>query len=344
MMHISKQNSAEETFLEILENTKNNLISKLQNSQSLPNPTQFEAMVYEVMKVEAVGTEFEGLIKQTSTTAFPDIVAGIFGVEVKMTAKDQWRSVGNSVLESLREAGIDKVYVLFGKLGGVPDIKYRLYQDCLPAVSVTHSPRYQIDMNLSLGKSIFDKIGTTYDQLRQSGNTIEQIKNYYRSELKSGEGLWWIDEESEVRSPIIKQFHTLESADKEMFKIDCLILFSELFKGRANYERAATYMMTELGAVSTNLRDVFSAGGQEEIALAGEKKSVSQLFFQLYTLAPQILKRLNGFDKATLEFYWPVSLVLPNRVNQWQELIDQAGGDKVDTWLPSEIFQAGLRE
>ncbi|PIR75039.1 MAG: hypothetical protein COU34_04885, partial [Candidatus Magasanikbacteria bacterium CG10_big_fil_rev_8_21_14_0_10_43_9] len=65
--------------------------------------------------------------------------------------------------------------------------------------------------------------------------------------------------------------------NKERFKIDCMILLPELFKNRANYERAATYMITEFGAVSTSLRDAFSAGGQQEVLVAREKKSVSQI-------------------------------------------------------------------
>jgi len=345
MIYFEKQNADETIFLQILENSKNFLVSNLQSNQSLPNSTQFEVLVCETMQAQAVGTEFEGVIRQTGVAAFPDIVVnGYFGVEVKMTIKDHWRSTGNSVLESSREEGVGKIYILFGKMGGIPDIKYRLYQKCLPTVSVTHSPRYQIDMNLTEGRSIFDKMGIAYNELRKSGDTIQQIKSYYRAQLKDGEGLWWIDEESEASSPIIKQFRTLEPENKERFKIDCMILFPELFKKRANYERAVTYLITEFNAVHASLRDVFSAGGQQEVEVVGETKNVSQMFSRLYEYAPQIAERINNMDEELLKFYWQVSSIEENRIEQWKGLIDKDTLRGLGAELPSEVFQSGYEE
>lgn len=345
MIYAERHNPNEEIFLEILENSKNTLVFDLQNNQPLPNPTQFESLVCEMMKTKATGTEFEGTIRQTGVSAFPDIVAnGYFGVEVKTTIKDHWRSTGNSVLESLREEGVKKIYILFGKLGGTPDVKYRLYQECLPTVSVTHSPRYQIDMNLPEGRSIFDKMAISYDELRMSGDTIQQIKSYYRSQLKEGEGLWWIDEETESSSPIIKQFRTLEPEEKERFKVDCMILFPELFKKRANYERAATYLITEFSAVYASLRDAFSAGGQEEIKVVGEKKNVSQMFSRLFEYAPHIAERINTIDMELLKFYWQVAVIEEKRIDQWKALINEQSGEGLGTELPSEVFQSGCEE
>lgn len=345
MIYAEKENPSEEVFLELLENSKNGLIEKLQSNGPLPNSTQFEVLVCEEMQAKAIGTEFEGTIRQTGVAAFPDIVAnGYFGVEVKMTIKDHWRSTGNSVLESLREEDVEKIYIMFGKLGGTPDVKYRLYQECLPSVSVTHSPRYQIDMNLAVGKSIFDKMGISYDELRTSGDTIQQIKTYYRSQLQEGEGLWWIDEESEAPSPVIKQFRTLETEDKERFKIDCMILFPELFRNRANYDRAAAYLTTEFGAVSASLRDEFSAGGRQEVMVAREKRSVSQVLSQLRGYAPQITARIQELDEGLLKFYWKVSSIEEDRIQQWKGLIDEVAAVGLGDDLPSEVFESGHEE
>jgi hypothetical protein len=41
---------------------------------------------------------------------FPDIVLGKFGVEVKFTTNDTWRSVANSVFEGTRKAEIKHAY------------------------------------------------------------------------------------------------------------------------------------------------------------------------------------------------------------------------------------------
>lgn len=344
MIYSKKKNGKEENFIALLENSKELLLAKIKTDNKI-TALDFEELVCEKMREASVGTEFEGTIKQTGLHAFPDIITGgYFGVEVKITTKDHWTSTGNSVLESSRPKDVERIFIMFGKLGGQTDIRYRLYQECLPEISVTHSPRYKINMDLTAGNSIFDKMGISYDELRHSGDTISQIKSYYRKKLKDGEGLWWIDEESESSSPIIKQFRTLEAEDKERFKVDCMILFPELFKNRANYERAAAYMITEFGAVSTSLRDAFSAGGQQEVLVAKEKKNVSQMFSQLHDYASKILLRINEIEEESLKFYWQVSFIEENRIEQWKELVDKDAGGGLGSQLPSEIFQSGYEE
>lgn len=344
MIYSEKKNAVEENFIELLEKSKIFLVSLLRKDKNI-SPLDFEGLVCEKMQEASIGTEFEGTIKQTGVHAFPDIVAnGYFGVEVKITVKDQWTSTGNSVLETSRIEEVERIFIMFGKLGGQPDVRYRLYQECLPEISVTHSPRYKINMDLQSGKSIFDKMGVDYDELRTSGDTIQQIKLYYRKQLKDGEGLWWIDEESESSSPVIKQFRTLEPENKEKFKVDCMILLPELFKSRANYERAATYMITEFGAVSTSLRDAFSAGGQQEVLVAREKKSVSQILSQLHDYAPKIASRINEIDEELLKFYWQVQSVKVDRIKQWKDLIDKDAVGGLGNELPSEVFQSGYEE
>lgn len=343
MVYAAKEYSDEEMFLAILEASKKTLIAVLRESRSLPNASQFESMVCEHVAAASVGTEFEGTIKQTSTAAFPDIAArGYFGIEVKMTIKDHWRSVGNSVLESLREPGMERIYIMFGKLGGVPDVTYRLYQDCIPSVSVTHSPRYQIDMNLKEGNSIFDKMGTSYDELRNHSDTIRQIKSYYRSQLGKGEALWWIDRESETAVPIIKQYKSLSQHEKDQFKVDCLILFSELFKRKASYDRAAAYLIAEYGAVSSSLRDCFTAGGQKIVRARGVEQSVSQLQSQLFGYASHIRSRIDEIDEEVLKFYWNTSRIETNRLAQWKRHVD-GGVQTSEEPKPSAILEAGLQ-
>jgi hypothetical protein len=344
MIYSEKKNAVEENFIELLEKSKIFLVALLKKDKNI-SPLDFEGLVCEKMQEASIGTEFEGTIKQTGVHAFPDIVAnGYFGVEVKITIKDQWTSTGNSVLETSRIEEVERIFIMFGKLGGQPDVRYRLYQECLPEISVTHSPRYKINMDLQSGKSIFDKMGINYDELRTSGDTIQQIKSYYRKQLKDGEGLWWIDEESESSSPVIKQFRTLEPENKERFKVDCMILLPELFKNRANYERAATYMITEFGAVSTSLRDAFSAGGQQEVLVARERKSVSQILSQLHDYAPKIASRINEIDEELLKFYWQVQSVEADRIKQWKDLIDKDAVGGLGNELPSEVFQSGYEE
>ncbi len=77
---------------------------------------------------------------------FPDIVLGKFGVEVKFTANDTWRSVANSVFESTRDAGVEHIYVVFGKMGGEPAVAWGRYEECVIHVRTSHVPRFEVEL------------------------------------------------------------------------------------------------------------------------------------------------------------------------------------------------------
>jgi len=103
-------------------------------------------------------------------------------------------------------------------------------------------------------------------------------------------------------------------------------------------------MITEFGAVSPSLRDAFSAGGQQEVKVVGEKKKVSQMLSQLHDYAPKIANRINDIDEELLKFYWQVSSIEEDRIMQWKELIDKDVVVGLGAELPSEVFQSGYEE
>lgn len=102
--------------------------------------------------------------------------------------------------------------MLFGKLGGkYAEFKCRPYQDVLSEITVTHSPRYLINMNLTSGETIFDKMGTTYDELRTSEDSISQVREYYRKKANKNDQMpWWIsDNDSEPINMNLRLWATL---------------------------------------------------------------------------------------------------------------------------------------
>src|SRR5690606_31221809 len=148
---------------------------------------------------------------------FPDIVVNkYYGVEVKSTTQNHWKTTGNSVLESTRIKGVERIYLMFGKLAAPIEFRCRPYEECLSDVVVTHSPRYLIDMDLSKGKTIFDKMEKTYDQLRLHQPPLEPVVNYYRSRLKPGEQIWWLGKTSNL---VMKFWTTLLPEEKEDIRI-----------------------------------------------------------------------------------------------------------------------------
>src|SRR3989338_4103428 len=306
MIYVAKPNAKEKDFIALLEKSRKLILAFLSGKKNI-SPTYFEAIVFEQMREAAKGTTFEGTVKQTGTHAFPDIIANkYFGVEVKMTANDHWTST---------------------------------------EISVTHSPRYRINMNLPSGKSIFDKIGVDYDTLRNDPNPIQKIKDYYRSQLKEGEELWWIDQDGDDKavSPIIKPFRGLSAKEKENFVVEAMILFPEMFgNSSTKFERAAAYLIAEYNAVSANLRDLFTAGGQIKLKVKGKNVVVPQLAYRLHIRAKAIEKKIKELDAKTLIYYWRNDKLESDRLKQWKKLLNDKFVLVKSGVKASDIFDAGL--
>jgi len=341
MIYAKSPKAKEKDFLKLLEKSKSFIINFLGSKRNI-SPTYFEKVVFIQMCRAARKTIFNGAIRQTGTHDFPDIIAnGYFGVEVKMTENDHWTSTGNSVLESSRIKTVERIYVMFGKFGGKLDIKYRLYQECLSEISVTHSPRYRINMKLPTGNSIFDKIGVDYDILRKDTNPIQKIKDYYRSQLKEGEELWWLDQNGDDNavSPIIKPFRSLSEKEKENFIVESMILFPEMFgNSNAKFERAAAYLIAEYNVVSANLRDKFTAGGKVVLRVGRRSMMVPQVFDRMRIRAKAIRGKIEDIDEQTLLYYWRVKKIEKDRLGQWKKLLkkNKLGGIAV------KVFDSGL--
>ncbi len=344
MIYVEKSDIEEKDFINLLENSKRSMMDRLMKQKAI-TPAAFETVVFENMREAAKNTIFDGTIKEAKDFEFPDIIAnGYFGVEVKMTTGNHWTSTGNSVLESSRVEEVKRIYIMFGKFGGAIEIKYRLYQECLSEVTVTHYPRYRINMNLPNGKSIFDKMGVGYDELRKDPNPVKTIRNYYRAQLKDGEELWWIDQDEMEKavSPIIKPFRHLSDEEKENFIVESMILFPELFgNSQTKFERPAAYLISEYNAVSANIRDLFTAGGKMEIKINGKKFLIPQLGYQMFIRAKTIKEKIKTMDDGKISYYWRNEITGKDRINEWKKMLDAKFLLIKPNVAASAIFDAG---
>ena len=291
------------------------------------NGTQLESDVYNALTRTAAGTSFENTIRLISGASFPDIVAnGYYGVEVKSTKENKWKSIGSSILESTRIPGVEKIYLTFGKLGAPVRFKSRPYEECLSGVSVTHYPRYQIDMELREGETIFDKINIPYDELRKMDNPVKPISNYYKSQLAPGQSLWWVsdDIDSTSVSPILRMWRTVSATEKKDFTASGLAFFPDVFGSR--YENYTLWLVTTASVVNPNIRDQFSAGGQFSYTI--------NRIGQTYTGLPAVVRKvqehkdlirnlLNVADEDYLKERWDVDEVLEDRIEQWSSIVAQ---------------------
>lgn len=306
MIYHDRPTGQKSSFEELLNNTKIAVVEALRFANNAGQMTgdNFESLTFEKMCSCARGTEFEDGLIHTNDREFPDIVAaGYFGVEVKATVKDAWTSIGNSVLESSRVMTVEKIYIFFGKLGGMPDVEYRNYEDCMKGIAVTHYPRYQIDMHLAKGESIFDLMKVDYDTMRTSDNPVAHVRRYYKSQMHHGDGLWWIDDGHDsipTLGPIIRNYATLDLATKDRIKAELFILYPEILSRSTNkFKKVPAYLAARHGVVTANVRDIFSAGGQVVVrAINGEQHRVPKVIGELARLAPLIEELL---EKHTLD-------------------------------------------
>lgn len=288
--------------------------------------SRLEPFIKEVMDDLATGTSFEGSIELVSGQSFPDIIANrYYGVEVKSTLKNHWKTTGNSVLESTRVAGVERIYLMFGKLADPIEFKCRPYQACLSEVVVTHSPRYLIDMNLGEGSTIFDKIGMAYNELRQRENPLTFIVNHYRSKLKPGQDLWWIEKNGSNKSTslVVKIWNTLSSDERKAIMIKSMVFFPEVFGNNSDkFNRLALWLVTDQSIVCPNIRDVFTAGGRADLTVNDVNYfSVPRIFKHLYENRIEVAELINDSDTDELSAFWKMPVTDTDKFPIWRSKV-----------------------
>ena len=352
MIISENRNPPLEEFHNLMKNTDDLLNKEAKGREeyySKRNGTNLEKDVYDALERCAVNTPFEGTIQLVSGASFPDIVANkYYGVEVKSTNKNHWKSIGSSILESTRDKNVDRIYLTFGKLGLPVRFKSRPYEECLSGISVTHYPRYQIDMELKKGETIFDKMGISYDTLRKMDNPVAPVSKYYKSLLKEGESLWWTsdtDVETNEVPATVKLWSALSHDEKNYFTVQGYALFPEILSKTSGkkYQRYALWLATNCGVINTNIRDQFSAGGKISISTVnGIYKNMPAAFGRIEKNKELIVDTILEIDESTLCEYWGVNTINENRIIQWCQIVasivDERIGYKNAYQMLSGIF------
>lgn len=285
---------------------------------------KLEPYARDVMTELAIGTPFENSIELIGGQKFPDIVAKKFyGIEVKTTTQNHWKTTGNSVMESTRVEDVERIFMLFGKLGKPIEFKCRAYEECLSEVVVTHSPRYLIDMNLEKGKTIFDKIKTPYDTLRKKKNPIKPITEYYKSKLKPGQDLWWIQDTEKASKLVIDIWNNLSSSEKQHTKNRAMVYFPEVFSNRSDkFARLSIWLVTRESIVCPNVRDLFTAGGKGDYLIKNKTyKNIPRVFIKLFDNIVSVLEVLINTSSLELAEYWDKKTTEKKKIMDWIELV-----------------------
>lgn len=329
---IREADKAFSEFMSITENYMNDLSKQDPTYYRKCTSTDFEKEVEKALKVTCSATPFEKEdIKLISGHKFPDILASkYYGVEVKSTQTRNWTSTGSSIVETTRIDDVDRIYILFGRLGTNPaSFKCRPYQECLSEIAVTHSPRYLLDMELKKNEDILSKMGTKYDIFRklEEEEKIDKVRRYYFEKAKREHKAsvpWWMNGSTSVTL----SFYAEQSLSIKIdLKCRAFILFPDLFdSARSAFKKVAFWLCNRYSLLNSNIRDMFTAGGQKYINNNNQCVLCPAIVGRLLENQKLIKKMILSPDTELLEDikeYWDFKYIQNNLMDSWLNEIER---------------------
>ena len=300
----------------------------------------FEDRVREVLNDLTVEDDSIEIDFNSPAQAFPDIAMGEYGVEVKYTTADTWRSIANSVLETQRVEGVRFIYVVFGKMGGIPEVRWGEYEASVVHVRTSHVPRFEVEIATDPGTarvSLFSQMGIHYDDFRKldMSEKMKYIRAYARKIHPDGR-LWWIEEKEtdEHTLPIQARLYTnLSTEEKVRLRAEAALVCPKIVKSgrdRNKYDDVVLYLLTYHGVLCHQARDLFSAGS---VANPQNDDSGGIYIERALKLIEKDMKRAAlEMDDAIFVEYWGESVPPEQRISRWLEKADELARD----WKPSE--------
>jgi hypothetical protein len=331
----------EAEFEELLERVAQQLTVEATTAGPFRNSATFQERVTQL--VAELGAPIGVKIDESPRPyVFPDIVAADFGVEVKFTANDTWRSVANSVLETTRSEEVQQIYVMFGKMGGRrPAVAWGRYEDSVIHVRTSHVPRFELEMNPGR-QPLFATMRISYADFAKLDihNKMVYIRQYARGRLRPGERLWWLEdkdpEDQEHSLPLeVRLYMNLTQEEKRRYRAESALLCPQIVKpsrSKKKYEDAALYLLTYHGILCPQARDLFSAGS---VAHRGNAAR-GGLYIQraLKDIELEMREAAAGLEGALFVEYWGEDVPPDERIRQWLEKADAFA----TTWVPSQVL------
>ena len=321
-------------FERVLDRAVEVLTESVRTNADYHSPEAFERCALDALKLAARDCKLT--VQPTfHPHAFPDIRANGFGVEVKYTKQDKWLAVGNSIFEGMRDPHVTTVYVLFGKIGGEPEVRWGRYEECVTHVRVSKSPRFVIEMEGDRS-SLFEHLKVRYDEFTKldESEKMRHVREYSRNRLKEGERLWWL-EPSHTLPVAVRVYRTLEEREKRELRAEAALLCPEIVRpgsDRGKYDQAGLYLITQHAVFAPQLRDLFSAGS---VGARGGKRGHKYIVAALRDIQQEMIKAACNLDERLIEEYWSFSCPPERRIAEWLRMADSHATD----WIPSqELF------
>lgn len=324
-------------FEQVLDRVVEILTENIRSSTLYHGPDAFEQGVLDMLKVVAKDSGF-AVSPTFHRQAFPDIRVNGFGVEVKYTKRDTWLAVGNSIFEGMRDPNVRHIYVVLGKIGGTPEVRWGRYEDSITHVRVSNSPRFVIELSGSQS-ALFSHMSVTYDEFATLDDQakMRHVREYSRHRLKDGERLWWL-ETSHTLPVAVRVYRALPDTEKRMLRAEASILCPEVVQPgsrRGKYDSAGLYLITQHGVFASQLRDLFSAGS---VGARKGKRGHKYIIDALRDIEREMYAAALYLDERLFEEHWGFSCLPEHRIREWLRLADHYATD----WTPSdELFRGG---
>ncbi|MDB9900884.1 hypothetical protein OAD37_03730 [Gammaproteobacteria bacterium] len=225
-----------EEFIELLSETSS-ILKKEAVLNRFKSSTSFENRVREVISDLILLKDIDLEVDFNShAQAFPDICLGEFGVEVKFTEKDTFKGVANSISQGMKDPNVKEIFILWGKMGGEPEVVFKRYEDAVCHVRTSHVPRFEIDMQSD--SSLFELLKMSYAEFSTLNmeTKMDLVRAYVRNRLRNGSKTfyWYLESQlvdSEKNSNLVF-FKDLELQDKKIYVATELALYPDLLKDK----------------------------------------------------------------------------------------------------------------
>ncbi len=323
-----------EQFEALLDQVVERLNTDAQATTDHHAPQAFQQFVFDVLQQVAVESSSVRVDPTFHPHAFPDIRANGYGVEVKSTIKDTWLSVGNSVFEGMRDPNVSEIYVVFGKFGGFPSVRWGRYEERITHVRISHAPRFVLEMDRD--SSLFDHMNVSYNEFAALSphEKMRHIRAYSRNRLKAGERLWWLEDEHDEGRPLeVRLYMHVSQEDKVRLRAEAALLCPQIVKPsrtRNKYNDAAMYLLTVHGVFAPQTRDLFSAGS---VAMrASDQRGGIYVLRALQDIETAMRDAAGRLGDSFFEEYWGVVVPREQRLVEWLRRADHHARD----WRPSD--------
>jgi hypothetical protein len=318
-----------------------NLCSELTSEVKILRPTNatdFERIIRKSINRKN-GFKGEKVSEEAKVQEFPDIPIGAYGIEVKFTENDTWRSIANSVSEGSRNSNVEEIYIIFGKMGGSREVRWGKYEKVVMHVRTSHVPRFEIDMTSK--EPLFEKIGINYVDFRKLDmhDKMKYIRAYARNRLQKGERLWWVeDNEKETKHSLpleVKLYTHLTQKEKRKLRAEGALLSPKVVSGsrvKNKYDDVVMYILTRYGILCPQARDLFSAGS---VALrASDERGGNYLLRAMKDIENEMINAANSLPDELFVEYWGHAYPVDQRINEWLKKADEFAVD----WKPSKVL------